>query len=670
MLQGQYIDGRYKIIKAIGSGGMANVYLAKDLILERSVAIKLMRYDFSDDEENIKRFKREATATTELNHKNIVSVYDIGEDHDYYIVMEYVDGMNLKEYIRQHFPIPYAKVVDIMGQILEGVDYAHRHGIIHRDLKPHNILIDSKDQVKITDFGIAVALSKNSITQTNSLLGSVQYISPEQAKGAIPSPQSDIYSLGILLFEMLSQEVPYDGESAVSIALQHFQKPLPSLRDFDPQIPQALENVVIKATAKNPKYRYQTANDMRQDLMTSLYPERMIEEKYVIPSSDHEQTIKMDAIQPPVEPKEDKDLSPRPKPQPPTEPVLTQRPKAEQLDYQEEFKQKKKKRRRPWWMILVLFLLALFLIFFYFNTQPNSVRIPDVKGMTEEQARSVLEEMDLLIGQVKEEASEEYDQGEVTRTNPQVNTSVREKSEVDLFISTGQEAYQIPDFTGKDFEEVRAQLTEIGFTVNRENEASSTYEEGKIVGQDLAAGEEHVPSESTITLTVSTGQPSFTLRDLTQYSWQGVLDYAEERGLQVSRTDRPSATVPQGLVIAQYPQAGTELKEGDSLSVEISTGPESPPASDSSQSDEEEGHEGEPTQVTVHIPFQENDQSDTNTVDIYIDDKQSDFSQAYRSLTIEADTTIRISLDLDPGQSGAYRVVRDGETIEESRVTG
>lgn len=188
MLQGQYIDGRYKIIKAIGSGGMANVYLAKDLILERSVAIKLMRYDFSDDEENIKRFKREATATTELNHKNIVSVYDIGEDHDYYIVMEYVDGMNLKEYIRQHFPIPYAKVVDIMGQILEGVDYAHRHGIIHRDLKPHNILIDSKDQVKITDFGIAVALSKNSITQTNSLLGSVQYISPEQAKGAIPSP--------------------------------------------------------------------------------------------------------------------------------------------------------------------------------------------------------------------------------------------------------------------------------------------------------------------------------------------------------------------------------------------------------------------------------------------------------------------------------------------------
>ena len=250
MRPGERINDRYKLIREIGSGGMAKVFLAEDLILERQVAVKLMAYNFHDDEASIRRFKREALSTTELLHPNIVDVVDVGEDDSPYIVMEYVEGYDLKEYIKSHHPIPYKKTVDFMLQILSAVEYAHRHNIIHRDLKPQNILMAHDETVKITDFGIAVALSENSITQTNSLLGSVHYISPEQARGSMATKQSDIYSLGILLYELLSGKVPFDGESPVSIALKHFQNDIPSLKEKDDSLPQALENVVLKATAK------------------------------------------------------------------------------------------------------------------------------------------------------------------------------------------------------------------------------------------------------------------------------------------------------------------------------------------------------------------------------------------------------------------------------------
>src|SRR5690625_675033 len=213
---GQRIDGRYKILRLIGTGGMANVYLARDLILDRDVAVKVMRYDFRNDQSSIQRFNREALATTELVHSNVVNIYDVGEENENpYIVMEYVEGADLKQYISNNYPIPYKKAIDIMDQILAGVAYAHDHGIIHRDLKPQNILIDANENVKISDFGIAVAISQNSITQTNTLLGSVHYLSPEQARGSMASKQSDIYSLGIILYELLAGTVPFDGESAV-----------------------------------------------------------------------------------------------------------------------------------------------------------------------------------------------------------------------------------------------------------------------------------------------------------------------------------------------------------------------------------------------------------------------------------------------------------------------
>lgn len=689
MQQGQYIDGRYKIIKNIGSGGMANVFLATDLILERDVAIKVMRYDFSNDSDNVRRFKREAMATTELNHQNIVPVFDVGEDEDYYIVMEYVDGLNLKEYIQEKYPIPYHKVIDIMTQVLAGVEYAHSKGIIHRDLKPHNILLNQKDQVMITDFGIAVALTENSITQTNSLLGSVQYISPEQAKGSIASVQSDIYSLGIILFEMLSKEVPFDGESAVSIALQHFQQEIPSLRDFDPDLPQTLENVVIKATAKDPKHRYKTAAEMRQDLTTSLRPERAQEEKYIIPleNEDLEETIQMQPIKAAALPREY--VSDKGEPEQIVEgPVVDERPPVTPMPYRPE----QRRKRKPWWVIFALLIIGFALIIFYVTSQPATIRIPDVKGMTEQQAVRTLESLNLVIGDVEEEPSEEYDRGEVTRTLPQVNSSVKENAEIDLFISSGRELYPVPDLVGQDIEKVRQQLRDIGFTVEEEGEASTKYEEGRIISQNIRPGEEVLPSETTILLTVSTGEPAFDLRDLSNYSRQGVLDYAAERGLLIDITEDYHNTIPAGIVISQRPAAGTKLRSGDNLSVVISLGPERPERTETESSESiEESEESESEEVissTVSVTILYVNDADenpddvladgsssnggraSNTVEIYIEDANHDLSAPFRSFTITQDTSVDFTLQLRPGQIGTYRIVRDGVVLEENTVTG
>ena len=262
----------------VGGGGMANVYLARDMILDRDVALKILRMDFNNDEEFIKRFNREAQSATSLAHPNIVSIYDVGEDGDiYYIVMEYVEGMTLKQYIQKNDPIPIEKALDIMKQITAAISHAHHNGIIHRDIKPQNILIDHEGNVKITDFGIAIALSSTNITQTNAVLGSVHYLSPEQARGGMANKKSDIYSLGIVMFELFTGRLPFSGESAISIALKHLQSETPSPKRWNPDIPQSVENIILKATAKDSFYRYESVDAMWEDLRTALDPNRINE---------------------------------------------------------------------------------------------------------------------------------------------------------------------------------------------------------------------------------------------------------------------------------------------------------------------------------------------------------------------------------------------------------
>lgn len=676
MLTGQYIDGRYKLVRPIGSGGMANVYLAEDLILEREVAIKVMRFDFRHDEDSIRRFRRESMATTSLSHPNIVSVYDIGEDQEFYIVMEYVDGPDLIGYIRENYPIPYRKVINIMNQVLSGVHYAHEQGIIHRDLKPQNILMTSDEHAMITDFGIAVALSQNSITQTNSLLGSVQYLSPEEARGSMASRRSDIYSLGVILYQMLANRVPFEGESAVSIALKHFQNEVPSLKQFDPEIPQSLENVVIKAMAKDPADRYSTAEEMRQDLATVLEPNRRNEAPLVIEDKDALEETKL------IKPIKTVPI-PTPKVEEEPEEVKVYGPTTEGEPVIMNSQGKPKKKRR-WiiWPLLIILLTVFTYVYFAFFTGNQDVRIPDVTGLTEEQAIERLEEAALALGDIIEEESNDYDEGIVIRTNPDVNSSVKEGSEINLYVSSGGERVEVPDVTGLSYREARQELEDLGFTVIREEESSETVPSGDVIHQNIDAGEEVVPVKTELILTVSSGRTTFALRDLSGYSWQGVADYVADTSLNITRTEEYSDEIAEGMIISQSPEAGTQMGRGDRLEVIVSQGPDpdkqeelrtvtvnvvipylepaSTPAEDPSDSTEDSSEEASKDSAS-RVP---------NDIIIYVTDHHLDGTTPYRTLKITNSTSASIDLQLEAGESGSYRILRDGEVIEEASIRG
>ena len=288
MIKGQKINNRYEIIRNIGEGGMANVYLAYDIILNRNVAVKVLRGDLADDEKFVRRFQREANSASSLHHPNIVEMYDVGEDEGkYYIVMEYLDGRTLKSLVKRRGALTVLEVIDIMTQLTSAIACAHDKYIIHRDIKPQTVMILEDGKVKITDFGIAMALNSQDLTQTNSVMGSVHYLAPEQASGGASTIKCDIYSLGILMFELLTGKVPFKGENAVEIAIKHMKDPIPSVRSFNEEIPQSIENIVLRACAKNPKNRYDSVNEMYDDIIHSLDDEhkndkRIVQECYVV----------------------------------------------------------------------------------------------------------------------------------------------------------------------------------------------------------------------------------------------------------------------------------------------------------------------------------------------------------------------------------------------------
>ena len=298
--KGQKINDRYEVIKSIGEGGMANVYLGYDTILDRNVAIKVLRGDLSNDEKFVRRFQREALSASSLAHPNIVEMYDVGEDDGlYYIVMEFIDGVTLKQLLKKRGTLTLSETIDIMLQLTDGMAHAHDSYIIHRDLKPQNIMIKDDGQIKITDFGIAMALNSTQLTQTNSVMGSVHYLPPEQASGKGATVKSDIYSMGIIFYELLTGKLPFKGENAVEIALKQMRDPFPSIREEDDEIPQSIENIILKATAKNPKNRYEDSRSMHEDLLTALNEERINEPpiKFKYPEHETDETKKIKKIE-------------------------------------------------------------------------------------------------------------------------------------------------------------------------------------------------------------------------------------------------------------------------------------------------------------------------------------------------------------------------------------
>lgn len=552
---GKKINDRYLIIGNIGSGGMANVFLARDLILDREVAVKVLRYDFQNDQAAIRRFQREALAATELVHPNIVSVYDVGEeDGQQYLVMEYVKGMDLKRYIQTQYPIAYDKVVDIMDQILSAMSLAHHHRIIHRDLKPQNILINEEGVVKITDFGIAIALSETSITQTNSMLGSVHYLSPEQARGSMATNQSDIYAMGIILYEMITGRVPFDGESAVTIALKHFQDELPDIHIYSQQVPQALENVVLKATAKDPINRYKTTEEMQADLYTSLDANRAQEAKWSpVPILDETRAIE------------------------PVEEVVPEAPSVPEDVVKEQPTKKKPKRR--WWILPLIVLLIVLTAggYWVYASGRQEVTIPDVSNLSQTAAVEKLTNAGLNVrNTTKEVSSDEVKKGNVVRTDPQIGTEVKKNSRVTLYISTGKDTVDMQDYTEQTVADAKKALIALGFVeanITSTEEYSDEVDSGKIISQTPATDDKVVPSEAKIAFVVSKGKEPVTVPNLVGMTSSLAVQSLADIGITSPDITYQYSDQDKGDVIAQSPNSGQQAIPGETtVTLVVSSG--------------------------------------------------------------------------------------------------
>lgn len=472
----QVIAGRYIIKELIGQGGMADVYLAEDNILNRDVAIKILRSSLTGDPIYVTRFHREASAAAALRDKNIVQIYDVGEDGDnYYIVMEYVPGQTLKELIYKRGALHYAEAIDIMKQVVSATNKAHALGIVHRDLKPQNILVTDSGVVKIGDFGIVSIQSLSQVTQTDTIMGSLHYLAPEIARGEKATYQSDIYALGIVFYELLRGDVPFNGDSPVNIALKHMRDDIPSIREFNSSIPQSVENIIIKATAKNNKDRYQCAKDMYEDLKTCLNREN--EEKIVFKYNEEEKTIVAD-----------------------NEKFFTSK------NEETEKKDKKKIYMMAGGIAFLCLIFVIALFAFIFGGKDN-FPMPNVVGLTEQEAITILEEKGLQVkaSSIVRELSEEYEEGVVISTNPLVDSTVCKGDEIVLTISTGKYLV-VNNYVGENAQNVKKTLEDLGFTVILE-EVTSEKTIGSIISQSLEAEKLYDPNETSkvITFDVSKG---------------------------------------------------------------------------------------------------------------------------------------------------------------------
>ncbi|WP_312095215.1 Stk1 family PASTA domain-containing Ser/Thr kinase [Niallia sp.] len=658
MMIGKRISGRYKVLDMVGGGGMANVYLARDMILDRDVAVKMLRLDYVNDEEFIKRFHREAQSATSLAHPNVVSIYDVGEEGDiYYIVMEYVEGDTLKQYIHKHSPLSVETVIAIMQQITSAIAHAHQNNIIHRDIKPHNILIDKDGNVKVTDFGIAMALSATSITQTNSVLGSVHYLSPEQARGGMANKKSDIYSLGIVMFELLTGRLPFSGESAVSIALKHLQSETPSVRRWNEAIPQSVENIVLKATAKDPFYRYNSMEEMSEDLRTALDLERMDEPKFVIPIDD-EATKAIPVITNDGFHKSfDETIVHKQEKEDPGKQQVKEEPKKPE---KKEKKKKSKKKGKKIAAIIVSTFIALILIIgiviFVLPDllAPDDIIIPDVTDLEVDAAKTELEGKGFVVSDTITLNSDEVEQGHVIKTSPSAGSARREGTEITIYESLGKETVVFSDYVGRKYDDVVKLLESEGFEEIESVEEFDDNEPGTILEQNIDPDEEVVPSETSIEFTISKGAELISVKDLTDYTKKEVNDYVDDVGLTVTFTEEYSDSVEKGLVLSQSPEARTNLKKGAEISVVLSKGKK----------------EVQPQEVMkeISIPYEPTEMTPDGkpveqTVRIYIGDFNNSMTEPAETFTITENTKKTIYLQIPEGEKGYYRVQIDSVVI-------
>ena len=548
------IGNRYIIRRSIGEGGMADVYLAHDTVLRRDVAVKVLRGELNEDPVNLQRFQREANAITNLSHPNIVEVYDVGEyNNKNYIVMEYVPGKTLKQLIKQRGAINTHEAINIMKQLVSATAHANHNDIIHRDIKSQNVLIKDDGTVKLSDFGIAsTGDSSRQLTQTDTVMGSVHYLAPELARGKPATVQSDIYALGIVFYEMLTGDVPFHGDTAVQIALKHMHDEMPSVKAFNPNIPQSVENIIYRATAKDPAQRYSSADAMYDDLITCLDFSRSHEAKVVFtsPQKEAEKNTEIKPVQRKVK------------------------------------KKKNQSENNTIGIIAVIGLSAVILFVLLMlsgkvTPKQNMVVIPDVTNYESADAKKVMESYNLTVDNIIFEPTDNVEKGHVIRINPKEGTEVPENSFVTLYISSGK-FYTISDYTNMNIDDLKPKLEGDGFTVTVVLAEDATKSPGTVLSQDLEEGRVLDPTESrAITLTVASAVTIQIPESLMGMGIEDARKYLTDKGIQVKKTQLPieqnpinpsteTYTYPTGVVVEIYPNAGTYYTQKDGTYIELS----------------------------------------------------------------------------------------------------
>jgi eukaryotic-like serine/threonine-protein kinase len=605
-------DGRYRIVRKLGSGGMANVYLAEDEELGRRVAIKILNDRYANDDAFIERFRREAKSAASLSHPNIVSIYDRGEaEGTYYIAMEVIEGRSLKELILTRGPLPIVEAVHYARQILQALRFAHRHGIIHRDIKPHNNLIGEQG-LKVTDFGIA-RYGPSQMTEAGSIMGTAQYLSPEQARGAPVTASSDLYSVGIVLYEMLTGRVPFTGDSAIEIAMKHLNEWPNAPSKLRPEIPEEIDHIVLRALAKAPEDRYQSAEEFIEDLerveaglpvspetseaATALLTVAPIGASTEVLSSD---ATRVTAPRPYAPPR-----------RPPTPPVYPR---------YEEPPQRKRRRVGPWLLVLAL-LAAAALAGWYVYTQiqdqlaDSTVPVPLVEGLRQDNAERIIEEAGLVV-KVIEGPDDEVRAGFVADQDPEAGTEISDGGQVTIFVSTGPRKTIVPDVIGLKYDDAIKLLRDAGLDWRR-RDVFSDRRAGRVVGQEPESGEEVVEG-TVVLLRVSKGVETVTVPDVLQQSEASARAELQQAGFEVQVIQAPSDSTTEGLVSDQAPDPGEKAKKGSTVQITVSTGPQSVTVPDV-VGQSQESAEQELEQAGFEVEVVEQDTTDPTEDNIVLD---------------------------------------------------
>ncbi|WP_094699476.1 Stk1 family PASTA domain-containing Ser/Thr kinase [Brevibacillus laterosporus] len=658
-MQGQRLGGRYQLEEVIGGGGMAIVYKARDLVLNRIVAVKLLRPQFGTDEDFVERFRREAQAVASLSHHNIVNVYDVGQDDDiHYMVMEYIEGSTLKEIITAQGGMMMSEAVRIAMQVCDALDHAHQNQIIHRDIKPHNIMIGTNGRVKVTDFGIARAVTSQTITQTGSVLGSVHYFSPEQARGGITAEKSDIYSLGIVLYEMVTGTLPFSGDSPITVALKHLQDPLPEPRKLNPAIPQSLENVIIRALAKDPFQRYKSAREMYEDLETCLSAERRHESKLTFASDiDDEETRVISAITPDMLVKNKQDsYQPRTYPTRTPQKVASTEERYRDDEVEEEEENLANKKKGIWWKRSLLWsgiaVLFVVLAIFGFNlamkllTVPET-DVPNVIGMTMEQAETTLKNAGLSAAFT--EAFNAEEKGKVFEQDPAATRRVKENSTVNVMISKGKQQIPTPNYVGMSQREAEQKAHLDNFKeVKIVTEESSDVPAGQVINQDPVADLKIAPVDKILTLTVSVGKKRTKVPNFVGKSFE-LVKLTLDKSLKIGDIkDQGSYEVREmGVILSTDPPAGSVVEEGTQVNFVVSSG--------------QWPSDAKIVSVPVHV---EHDPVDvpSATIEIVVNDARKKEQKPIHQ-TISESTDFNVEVVLSPETNAKIEVKKNGETI-------